>query len=136
MNIDGKINKEAQIAYWTASSDDDYLTMTDLFATNHYHWALFIGHLVIEKLFKAYYIQEKGETPPMLHDLRRIGELAGLVFDADKTIMVDTISRFNIRARYDEYKNNFYKLCTKDFTAEWIANINNTRQWIKTMLLK
>lgn len=45
-----------------------------------------------------------------------------------------TITRFNIKARYDDYKQNFYKLCTDSFTKEWIDKINEVRSWIKSML--
>lgn len=48
--------------------------------------------------------------------------------------MLDTITRFNISARYDDYKQSFYKLCTKEFTTVWIANIKDCRLWIKSML--
>ena len=108
--------------------------MIDLFHTKNYGWVLFIGHLVIEKLLKAYYTKVNKSYPPMLHDLRRIGEKSGIVFDDNKLIMVETISQFNIRARYDDYKRNFYKLCTPEYTATWIENIKEIRLWIKTML--
>jgi HEPN domain-containing protein len=124
------------VTYYVTSADDDYQAMNDMFATRHYHWALFMGHLVVEKLFKAFYVQEKAELPPLIHDLRRIGEKAGLAFDSEKTVMVDTITRFNIRARYDSYKQEFYLLCTKEFTTEWMNNITTIQQWIKTALLK
>jgi len=120
--------------YWIDSSNGDYKTMIDLFHTGNYGWALFVGHLVIEKLFKAYYAKIHGEYPPMLHDLRRIGEKSGIVFDDYKLIIVETISQFNIQARYDDYKRNFYKLCTKEYTETWIENIKEIRLWIKTML--
>jgi len=122
------------IDFWVESSDEDYKTMLDLFHTKNFGWALFIGHLVIEKLIKAYYVKTHSKYPPMLHDLRRIGEKAGIVFDNDKLIMVETISQFNIRVRYDDYKRNFYKLCTPEYTKTWIENINEIRIWIKTML--
>ena len=34
-----------------------------LFEKSHYTWALFIGHLVIEKLLKALYMQTLGLRP-------------------------------------------------------------------------
>ena len=128
------LNVQDIIDHWVESSDEDYKTMLDLFHTKNYGWALFIGHLVIEKLLKAYYVKIHENYPPMLHDLRRIGERAGIVFDDDKMIIVETISQFNIRARYDDYRRNFYKLCTPGYTATWIENIKEIRQWIKTML--
>ena len=50
---DKNINAEKIVGYWIETSDDDYKTMVNLFRTKEYHWALFIGHLVLEKLLKA-----------------------------------------------------------------------------------
>jgi hypothetical protein len=66
--------------------------------------------------------------------LKRIGEKAGILFDEDKEVIVETISQFNIRARYDDYKREFYKLCTREYAIEWIDKIKTIRTWIKTML--
>jgi HEPN domain-containing protein len=122
------------IVFWIESSDKDFKTMEDLFRTRNFNWALFIGHLVIEKLLKALYIKEKGEFPPLVHDLRRICEKADIVINSEQQIVLDTITRFNINARYDDYKQSFYQLCTESFTTEWISKIKDCRQWIKTML--
>jgi HEPN domain-containing protein len=65
-------DKKKIINYWIESSENDFNTMIDLFNAKHNNWALFLGHLVIEKLLKALYIKTKGEFPPMIHDLRRI----------------------------------------------------------------
>lgn len=128
------LNKEKLIAHWTDSSDKDFKTMEDLYQTKNNHWALFMGHLVIEKLLKALYVKEKEEFPPLMHDLRRIYEKAGKELDTERRIMFDSISRFNINARYDDYKQSFYKLCTDNFTEEWIEKIKECRLWIKTQL--
>ncbi|MDR2690837.1 MAG: HEPN domain-containing protein [Dysgonamonadaceae bacterium] len=58
--------------YWIESSNDDYKTTLDLYNTGSYGWALFMGHLVIEKLLKAYYVKTRNVYPPMIHDLRRM----------------------------------------------------------------
>jgi len=108
--------------------------MTDMFETKNNHWSLFMGHLVIEKLLKAYYSKHVGSFPPMIHDLRRLAELSGMDLDEEQIINFDTITRFNINARYDDYKQSFYKLCTDFFTQEWINKINLTREWIKRRL--
>ena len=120
--------------YWIESSDQDYKTMTDLFATQNNHWSLFMGHLVIEKLLKAYYSKKVGDFPPLIHDLRRLAELCVIDLDHEQKIILDTITRFNINARYDDYRQSFYKLCTEDFTQEWINKITLTREWIKNLL--
>lgn len=108
--------------------------MLDLHQTKNNNWALFMGHLVIEKLLKSLYVKSKNEFPPLIHDLRRICEKADINLDLSRQILLDSISRFNINARYDDYKQSFYKLCTDSFTEEWIGKINECRLWIKTML--
>jgi len=122
------------IESWIDSSDNDFITMNDMYKTKHYDWALFMGHLTIEKLLKALYFKTTGENPPLIHDLRRLAEKTNLSLSGDRIIQLDSISRFNIRARYDDYKQSFYKLCTVEFTDEWISKINECRSWIKQML--
>lgn len=129
-----KIDSEKLINYWIESSEQDFKTMTDLVNTKNYHWSLFVGHLVIEKLLKALFIQKTNQFPPMIHDLRRIGEKAGLLLNNEQVIVLDSISRFNLNARYDDYKQEFYKLCTAEFTMKWIEEIKIMRTWIKKQL--
>jgi HEPN domain-containing protein len=130
------VDKKKLINYWIDSADKDYKTMIDLFNTQNYSWSLFLGHLVVEKLLKALFIQECGEMPPFIHDLRRIAEKTNISIDAGRKVTLDTITRFNINARYDDYKENFYALCTLEFTTEWIEKIKEMTLWIKTLLSK
>jgi len=123
------------IVHWIDGSDADHLVMMDLYKTKHYHWSLFIGHIVIEKLAKAVYVKYQEKHPPLIHDIRRILEKTEVTLTENQILACDTISRFNINARYDDYKQQFYNLCTKEFTLEWIEEINNLRKWIKNTLL-
>jgi len=127
-------DKNKLIVFWIDSSDKDFKTMQDLYQTNNNSWALFMGHLVIEKLLKALYILRTNDIPPLIHDLRRLSEKSGLELEPERKMMLDTITRFNIKARYDEYKQNFYSLCTDEFTKYWIGNIIEIRLWVKSML--
>jgi HEPN domain-containing protein len=129
-----EFDKERIINHWIESSDKDFKAMIDLQQTRNYNWALFMGHLVIEKLIKALYVKSKGEFPPMIHDLRRICEKMDFELDLQQVILFDSISRFNINARYDDYKQSFYQLCTEEFTNEWIEKIKDCRIWIKAKL--
>lgn len=55
----GQFNKQMLINYWISGSDDDFDTMISMFEAKRYNWSLFVGHLMIEKLLKAYFVQEK-----------------------------------------------------------------------------
>jgi len=127
-------NKETIVKHLVDSSDDDFNTMLILFDSKSYHWSLFIGHIVIEKLLKAIYVKEKGEYAPFIHNLYRLAELSGLVLNEEQVDSLYRITTFNLNARYDDYKKEFYLMCTPEFTAEWINKIKSLRQWIKQML--
>ena len=129
------MHKEELIKYWIDSSDHDFLAMGHLFEKGDYTWSLFIGHLVIEKLLKAWYVQNLSNTPPFIHDLVRLAEKGGLSLDEDQMDLLDTISTFNLRARYDDYKNEFQLKCTQEFTEKWLDIIKGFREWTKNKLM-
>lgn len=131
---DKEIDKEKLINYWIESSDDDYETMIDMYNSKRYSWALFIGHLMIEKLLKAFYVKAISDYPPYIHNLLRLAEKAGIEIDNDKKEELVTITAFNINARYDDYKRSFKQRCTPEFTQEWINKLKALRKWIKQLI--
>jgi HEPN domain-containing protein len=120
-----EINKDKLIKYWIDGSDDDFETMMSMFESKRYSWSLFIGHLMIEKLLKAYYVKIKSEYPPFIHNLLRLAEKSGLDLNDNKKELLVTITAFNINARYDDYKMSFKNQCTPEFTSEWIDKLKN-----------
>jgi len=128
------MNKREVIQYWIKSADNDYETMEYLFKGKNYPWALFIGHIVIEKLLKAYYVKVIGTNTPYTHDLLRIAEKAKLNLSETQKDFLDMLTSFNIKARYDDYKLKFYKMCTRKFATENVAKIRGFRRWVKELL--
>ena len=122
--------------YWIESSDRDYDTMNILFEKEKYTWSLFVGHLVIEKLLKALYAKLNKNTPysPKSHDLLFLASKMQLSLTKEQEDSLNTITRFNIDGRYDDYKNNFYNTCNKKYTENSIIKINQIRNWLLEML--
>lgn len=129
-----RMNKKDVLSYWIESSNHDFRAMGHLFEKGDFSWSLFIGHLVVEKLLKAVYVQQVDITPPFIHDLVRLAEKAGLALTEDQKDVLDTISTFNLQVRYDDYKMSFHRKCTRTFTAQWIHEIEAFRTWIKSKL--
>lgn len=129
-----EINIDKIVSHCISSSENDYKTMLHLFNSGDFHWSLFIGHLVIEKLLKAIIVKETKQHAPFTHDLRRLAKKSSLMFSPEYTKWLDIITTFNLNARYDDYKQEFFKKCTKDFTSQWIKNIQSLHLWIKQRL--
>ncbi len=129
------MTKDEVIAYWVATAENDYHTMMNLYNSKDYHWSLFIGHLVLEKLLKAFYLTRTDDTEaPKIHDLLRLAEKAGLDLSDEQKEFMDLVTSFNISTRYPDYKQSFYKKCTQKFTADSIDVIKEMRRWLLTMI--
>lgn len=129
-------NREKLNQYWIDGSDDDFETMIAMFESKRFNWSLFIGHLMIEKLLKAFYVKVKSDYPPLIHNLLRLAQKSDLELTDDKMEQLVTITAFNINARYDDYKMSFKNLCTPDFTSTWIEKLKELRTWIKTLIIQ
>ncbi len=125
------------INYWTDGSDEDYDTMIYMKAGKKNTWCLFMGQMVIEKLLKALYVYKNKNAPyaPKSHDLLYLAKKAELELTERQEDLLDTITRFNINARYDDYKKEFYYKCTDEYTNQQIKNIEEVRTWLKSLLL-
>lgn len=127
-------NIDSVILYWRESSDQNYATMQNLIKTQEYSWGLFLGHLVIEKLIKALYVKRLQKHPLFSHDLLRLAKKIDIELPTGYDEWLDEITTFNLNARYDDYKQNFNKLCTIEFTNEWIDKIETLRKWLINQL--
>lgn len=129
-----KIDVEKVKNHWIETSNDDFKTMNDLYNAHSFNWALFLGHISVEKMLKALYVKLHGKHAPTIHNLYRLAELCEIDLTDEYSDWLDTITSFNINARYDDYKREFYNLCTQDYTEAWIGRIEELRKWIAQML--
>lgn len=122
--------------FWIESSDEDYNVMKVLYNNQKNSYSLFFGHLVIEKLLKALYAKKNKGSPyaPKSHDLLYLAEKMELDLTEKQEDLLDIITKFNMNARYDDYKKEFYAKCTVDYTLKQIKNIEEVRTWLKSLL--
>ncbi|MEK6651386.1 MAG: HEPN domain-containing protein [Nitrospirota bacterium] len=124
------MTRDEIIDYWLTSAKKDYKAMGVLFRNGHYIWALFLGHLVIEKTLKAAYVKHISANIPYTHDLVKIAEKAKLELTELQKNLLDEITTFNIKARYPDFKGRFYKKATRKFTERYIVKIKELRKWL------
>ena len=130
------MKKDELVEYWFSGAEMDEATFYHLVESKDNHWALFMGHIVIEKLLKALVTQnnEEGTAVPRSHDLLLLAQKARLEIDEHKEDLLDLISTFNINARYPDYKQAFYKKCTNEYTQERATEIKEVIAWLKSLI--
>jgi HEPN domain-containing protein len=129
-----EIDIEKIVNHWIDTSEEDFQTMIKLFEGKSYSWALFLGHISVEKLLKAYFVKKNCKHAPFSHNLYRLSEISELELNAEFADWLDRITSFNLNARYDDYKREFYSICTEEFAKEWVEKIKILRTWIRKML--
>lgn len=95
-----------------------------MFDAGRFSWCLFIGHLVLEKALKANYVKaNNNKIPPKIHNLLRLADESNIELTPEQARLFADVNRFNMEGRYAEFKNQLYKIATKEFTEEMITKI-------------
>jgi HEPN domain-containing protein len=88
------MSRDEIVKYWQDSAEMDFQAMETLFKNGHFVWALFVGHLVVEKLLKAYYFKRVDSDSPQIHNLLKIAEKAQFELSEDQKIFLDEVTTF------------------------------------------
>lgn len=128
------MTKDEVIAYWIGSAEEDSRVMESLFLGGHYTWALFVGHLVLEKLLKALHVRKVDMEVPRIHDLSQLARRAGVELTDERENVLDVVSRFNIEARYPDFKGRFHRKATQEFTTQQMEKIREAKLWLLLLL--
>ena len=129
------MNIKEHITYWLDSANNDLSAAEHLYSSKKYDWCLFIGHLVLEKTLKAYFVYKNAnKIPPKTHNLLKIAEQSNLVLNDEQRLFLDEVNDFNLEVRYPEYRQEFYKICTKSFTDKYFFKIKDFSKWIESQI--
>lgn len=124
------MNRQQKINYWLESAANDWRVAGHLFEKGDYPYALFFGHLTVEKLLKAVFAGKFDEPPPFTHRLTYLAEKAGMELSPEMMELFEIVTDFNLEARYPDEKFSFYKKCTEEFTAANLKKIEETKEWL------
>ena len=108
------------IEYLSREAQEAYDTALDLFKSKHYNYSLFFSHLALEKKLKACFLFQKKIFAPPVHDLIYLVKKLKSLTDKKVLTQLAEINTFNIRARYEDYKRDFYKRATSEYTRKWL----------------
>ena len=129
------MTKAEHIKYWHDSAKHDLESAESIFDSGRYDWCLFVGHLALEKLLKAIFVDRNDNNmPPKIHNLVRLAELSQIELNDDQKTLLDKINDFNLQTRYPDYKLEFYKRCTEEYATTYLEKIKVTYAWLESLL--
>ena len=122
------------VAFWITEANEALEVADHLVAKADYSYALFFGHLAVEKMLKAIYVFKQKQHAPPLHHLLRLARVAEIDVDDKTAEKLTTVTAFNLEARYPDFKRSFRQTCTPEYTAQQMQVIKELMQWLKSQL--
>ena len=123
-------------AYWLDIADYDLDTAEAMYQTGRWLYVAFMCHQVIEKTLKAYWCGTREDDPPYTHNHKRLASGCDLYeqFDEEQRDFIETITNYNIEARYPEDKEALSRTLTEQVCRNLIDKTQQLQQWIKDKL--
>jgi HEPN domain-containing protein len=91
-----------QTEYWIRSAKEDFEVGSNLVKDGKTRHGLFFVHLAVEKMLKACVCKNLNKTPPKIHNLMNLYQLAGLEADNERQDALGALNRFCLEGRYPE----------------------------------
>jgi HEPN domain-containing protein len=131
-----KMTSEEKVHYWLDIAAYDIETAEAMYQTGRWLYVAFMCHQVIEKTIKAYWCATQPEDPPYTHSHKRLADGCGLyaMMSDEQKDFLNTITNYNIEARYPEDKEALSRMLTPQTCRAIIDETKQLQQWIKEKL--
>ena len=127
------MTRDEQVQYWLDLADYDLDTAEAMHQTGRWLYVAFMCHQVIEKTLKAYWCATQPTDPPYTHSHQRLAAGSGIydLMSDDQRDFLDTITNYNIEARYPEDKEELARTLTPQACRQIIDETKQMQQWIE-----
>lgn len=129
-----RIDIKKVINYWVKGAEHNFETAKFLYKGKKYPECLFFCHLMLEKIFKALVVKKTKSHAPYIHQLVDLAKIVKIQLTEEQIDYLTEITEFNIAARYNAYKFDFYKKCTKSYTEKYYKISKKLYLWLKKQL--
>ena len=97
------------VKYWFEGAEYDIDVAKALYEKKKYPYALFMGHLALEKLLKALVVKTTQQHAPYTHSLTHLAEKMAIRIPRNMMKKLIVFMEFHFEARYPEEEKKFYK---------------------------
>ena len=118
------------IKFWAEGAIYDLETGKSLLESKRYPYALFFGHLALEKILKALVVKSMKEHAPFTHSLTFLASKTGIDIPESILDKLAEYTEFHLESRYPDEKKDFYQKCTEEFACKKFAEIEEVYQWL------
>jgi len=117
------VDVDKQVDYWRQGANEDWDVAAKLVEDGKVRHGLFFAHLALEKALKALVCRQTQDIPPRIHNLVRLGELAGLKPNDRQA----DLNQFSIEGRYPEFRRTAPNQAE---AADYLARSEEVLTWL------
>ena len=127
-----------KVEYWLDICDEDILAVKCLLKGKRLLHAGFFCHLIAEKALKAIIAHNTGETPPKIHDLKKLAKFGNIADDLseEQRLLLGRLMPLHIEARYVSHKKRVADTLTVEYCEKIFKETEEFLSWIKKKLGK
>jgi HEPN domain-containing protein len=125
---------EKTLFYWLEGAKYDLDVANAMLKSKKYPYALFMGHLSLEKLLKAFVVKYTKTHAPFTHSFPYLAEKSGVKIPEKILIKLREFMEFHFEARYPDANKAFYKKCTKAYASTKLKEIKEVFKWVRAKL--
>jgi HEPN domain-containing protein len=124
------MTREEKVKYWHDIANYDLGTAEAMHQTGRWLYVAFMCHQVIEKTLKAHWCATRDDEPP---NHKRLADGCGLYqqMSTEQREFIETITNYNIEARYPEDKDALARTLTPQACRQIIDETKQLQQWIE-----
>lgn len=118
------------IRYWIEGAEYDFETGKSLLSSKRFPYALFFGHLALEKLLKALVVKAAKSHAPYSHSLIFLASKTAIEIPESIMDQLAEYNEFHLESRYPDDKKDFYKKCTDEFANQKFKEMEDIYKWL------
>ena len=125
--------EERTVEYWLDIAQYDLDTAEAMWQTKRWLYVAFMCHQCIEKTLKAYWSGTREDDPPYTHNHKRLADGCGIYqrMGAEQRRFIETITNYNIEARYPEDRADIARCLTPETCRYFIDETKELTTWIR-----
>jgi HEPN domain-containing protein len=121
---------EKTIKYWLDGAAYDLETGRSLLESKRFPYALFFGHLSLEKVLKALVVKATQQHALYTHSLTLLASKTNLEIPESILDQLAEFTEFHLESRYPDDKKEFYEKCTEVFANRKFKEMEDVSQWL------
>ena len=119
---------------WTEQAQYDLETARAMFASSRYLYVVFCCQQAIEKALKAIIVKQTEDSPPRLHNLLRLADIAGIAMGPNREAFIGELSGYYVQTRYPEEIESLGAILDHETAAAALQETEEIIQWLLSML--